>query len=92
LNDPLLPYDIWGAALTEVELDVLTGELNVLSSHLTQDTGASVNPAVDVGQIEGGLAMSLGLWMTEEIKHDPKTGRLLTRDTWVRKDVTLYVY
>jgi len=85
LNDNLKAYDIWGAALTEVEVDGLTGEINVVSCNLTEDTGASVNPALDVGQIEGGLVMSLGLWTSEEIRLDSKTGRLLTRDTWVSK-------
>ncbi len=65
-------------------MDVLTGELNVCRVDLTEDTGTSVNPAVDVGQVEGALSMSLGLWTTEEIKFDEKTGRLLTYDAWVR--------
>ena len=41
------------------------------------------SPEVDVGQLEGAFVMSLGLWLTEEIKYDPDTGRLLTFDTWV---------
>ena len=38
-----------------------------------------------IGQIEGGFVFSLGFWMTEQIKHDPITGQLLTNDTWVRQ-------
>ncbi len=67
-----------------MEVDVLTGELNIRRVDLTEDTGTTVNPAVDIGQVEGGLVMSLGLWTTEEIKFDPETGALLTYDAWVR--------
>lgn len=43
----------------------------------------SMSPEVDLGQIEGAFVMALGLWTSEQIKFDPETGRLLTRDTWV---------
>jgi xanthine dehydrogenase molybdopterin-binding subunit B len=46
------------------------------------DTGASLNPEVDIGQIEGAFSFGLGLWLQEEIVHDPETGKLLTNDTW----------
>ena len=39
---------------------------------------------VDVGQIEGAFVMGLGMWTSEEIKFDPTTGDLLTKNTWVR--------
>lgn len=79
-------YDIWGCAVTEIEVDVLTGEKNVRRVDLVEDTGSSVNPAIDVGQMEGAFVMSLGLWLSEQLKYDPETGRLLTIDTWVQKD------
>lgn len=78
-------YDIWGAVVTEVEIDVLTGEKNIVRSDLIEDVGASVNPAVDVGQVEGAFVMSLGLFLTEELKYNPETGMLLTQDTWEYK-------
>jgi xanthine dehydrogenase/oxidase len=68
----------------EVEVDVLTGEKTVRRVDLIEDTGTSISPAVDVGQIEGGFVMSLGLFTSEELKFDPTSGRLLTRDTWVQ--------
>ena len=38
---------------------------------------------MDIGQVEGAFAMGLGLWTSEEIKFDPTTGDLLTKNTWV---------
>ena len=45
----------------------------------------SLNPAVDIGQVEGGLLMGLGYWLSEEILFDSKTGRLTTDGTWEYK-------
>lgn len=84
-NDKLQGYDIWAAVVTEVELDVLTGEMNIRRADLIEDTGSSISPEVDVGQVEGGYIMGLGMWTTEKIKHDPITGKLLTNDTWEYK-------
>ena len=82
-KDGVEPYDIYGAGLIDIELDVLTGEKNIRRVELLQDTGASLSPLVDIGQIEGAFTMGLGLWLSEELKSDPDTGRLMTRDTWV---------
>ena len=57
-----------------------------ICSHRTdivEDTGASLSPAVDVGQIEGSFLFGLGLWTSEKVVHHPHTGKLLTDDTWV---------
>ena len=83
INDKLKGYSIWAANVTEVEIDVLTGERNILRSDLIEDTGVTINPEVDIGQIEGAFVFGLGFWTTEQIKHDPVTGQLLTADTWV---------
>ena len=44
-----------------------------------------MNPAVDIGQVEGGFIMGVGYSMSEDIKYDPTTGQLLTNNTWVRQ-------
>ena len=56
--------------------------LQILRSDILADTGASLNPEVDIGQIEGAFSFGLGLWLQEEIVHEPETGKLLTNDTW----------
>ncbi|XP_021345076.1 xanthine dehydrogenase/oxidase-like isoform X2 [Mizuhopecten yessoensis] len=61
-------YYTYGAACTEVEIDCLTGEHQVLSTDIVMDIGNSLNPALDVGQIEGGFVQGYG-WITlEELK------------------------
>jgi xanthine dehydrogenase large subunit len=70
-------YFSYGAAVAEVAIDTLTGETRVLRADLVQDCGHSLNPAVDLGQIEGAFAQGLG-WLTcEELWWD-KDGRLRT--------------
>ena len=46
----MIGYNIWGAVVTEVEMDVLTGERNILRCDLIEDTGATINPEVDIGK------------------------------------------
>ena len=53
-------YFVYCAAVSEVEIDVLTGEITVLSVDIVYDNGVSLNPKIDRGQIEGGLVMALG--------------------------------
>jgi len=55
----------YGAAVAEVILDTLTGEHRCLAAHLVQDCGRSLNPAIDLGQIEGAFVQGLG-WLTSE--------------------------
>ena len=70
-------YFAYGAALTEVVLDTLTGENRILRTDIVHDVGASLNPALDVGQIEGGFVQGAG-WLTmEELVWD-NAGRLRT--------------
>ena len=85
IKDGYTGYNIWGAAVTEVEVDILTGEMRTVRVDLVEDAGLSTSPLVDIGQVEGAFIMGLGLWTSEEIKHDPETGALLTMNTWEYK-------
>lgn len=66
-----------GAAVSEVIIDTLTGEYKLLRCDILHDVGQSINPAIDIGQIEGGYIQGLGWLTTEELKWD-ESGRLLT--------------
>ena len=70
-------YYAYGAAVTEVAIDVLTGEYRLLAVDILHDVGRSLNPAIDVGQIEGGYAQGYGWLCCEEMSWD-KQGRPLT--------------
>ncbi|CAK1549448.1 unnamed protein product [Leptosia nina] len=76
------PHRSAGAAVAEVMLDILTGELQVLRVDIVEDVGTSINPEIDIGQIEGAFIMGLGYWTSEHIIHDEKTGEILTDRTW----------
>jgi xanthine dehydrogenase large subunit len=58
-------YFSYGAACTEVVIDTLTGESRVLKVDILHDVGTSINPAIDIGQIEGGFVQGMG-WLTTE--------------------------
>ena len=70
-------YFVYGAAAAEVAIDTLTGELRVLRAELVQDCGRSLNPAIDLGQIEGAFVQGMGWLTTEELWWDAD-GRLRT--------------
>ncbi|MEI4473189.1 xanthine dehydrogenase molybdopterin binding subunit [Frigidibacter sp. MR17.24] len=70
-------YFAYGAAITEVAIDTLTGENRILRTDILHDCGASLNPALDVGQIEGGYVQGAGWLTTEELVWDGN-GRLRT--------------
>jgi xanthine dehydrogenase large subunit len=70
-------YFAYGAAVSEVVLDTLTGENRILRTDILHDAGASLNPALDTGQVEGGFVQGAG-WLTmEELVWDAR-GRLTT--------------
>ncbi|WP_448678573.1 xanthine dehydrogenase molybdopterin binding subunit [Pseudomonas nicosulfuronedens] len=70
-------YFAYGAAVSEVEVDTLTGEYRVRRVDILHDVGRSVNPAIDIGQIEGGFIQGMGWLTTEELRWDD-SGKLLT--------------
>ncbi len=70
-------YFACGAACSEVTVDTETGETRLDRVDILHDAGRSLNPAIDIGQIEGGFVQGLGWLTTEELVFDPR-GRLLT--------------
>lgn len=66
-----------GAAVSEVLVDTLTGEYRVSRVDILHDVGRSLNPALDIGQIEGGFIQGMGWLTTEELRWD-NAGKLLT--------------
>lgn len=81
-------YDIWAACCLEVEVDVLTGVYMIRRADVIEDAGCSMNPFVDVGQVEGAFIMGLGLYTSEKVKFDPSTGQKLSNGTWEYKPPT----
>ncbi|PHP66507.1 xanthine dehydrogenase molybdopterin binding subunit [Zhengella mangrovi] len=70
-------YFAYGASVSEVSVDTLTGEYRVERTDILHETGRSLNPAIDLGQIEGGFIQGMGWLTTEELWWDGK-GRLRT--------------
>ncbi len=70
-------YFAYGAACSEVTVDTMTGEMRVNRVDILHDVGKSLNPAIDIGQIEGGFVQGMGWLTTEELVWD-SAGRLQT--------------
>jgi xanthine dehydrogenase large subunit len=70
-------YFAYGAAVVEVAIDTLTGEHRMLAVDILHDVGTSLNPAIDIGQIEGGFVQGAG-WLTSEALVRDSHGRLAT--------------
>ena len=71
-------YFAYGAAVSEVVVDTLTGEWKLLRADVLHDAGKSLNPAVDIGQVEGAFIQGMG-WLTmEELVWHPQSGKLMT--------------
>jgi xanthine dehydrogenase large subunit len=70
-------YFAYGAAVVEVAVDTLTGEHRMLAADIVHDVGTSLNPAIDIGQVEGGFVQGAGWLTSEELVWDAR-GRLAT--------------
>src|ERR1700722_2796140 len=84
-------YFAFGAAVTEVSVDTLTGETQMLRVDILHDVGNSLNPAIDLGQIEGGFLQGAGWLTSEELvwnaagelrTHAPSTYKIPTARDW----------
>ena len=84
-------YYAYGAAVSEVAVDTLTGETQLLRVDILHDAGKSLNPAIDLGQIEGGFLQGVGwltseeLWWNEQGElrtHAPSTYKIPTARDW----------
>ncbi|XP_023568150.1 aldehyde oxidase 2-like isoform X1 [Octodon degus] len=72
------PYYVFGAACSEVEVDCLTGAHRKLRTDIVMDAGCSLNPALDIGQVEGAFLQGAGLYTCEELLYSPE-GALLSQ-------------
>jgi len=83
-------YGVFGTAITEVMLDVLTGEVRVERVDILMDLGNQLDAAVDIGQVQGAFVMVLGYLFTEQVLYDPVTAVPLCLGTWEYKVPTAY--
>ncbi|KAL4592125.1 hypothetical protein LXL04_005110 [Taraxacum kok-saghyz] len=83
-----MSYINYGAAISEVEVNILTGETKILQSDIIYDCGKSLNPAVDLGQIEGAFVQGIGFFMLEEYLTN-SDGLMISDSTWTYKIPTI---
>jgi xanthine dehydrogenase/oxidase len=75
----------YSVACSVTEVDILTGEVKIISSDIIYDMGWSMNPAIDIGQIEGAFVQGIGYLLTEKLVSEtdgPEKGRLNSTNTW----------
>jgi xanthine dehydrogenase/oxidase len=78
----------YSAALAVVEVDILTGEVKIRSADIVYDMGRSMNPAIDIGQVEGAFMQGVGYLLTEKLVFEESgadAGRLNSLNTWTYK-------
>ncbi|KAJ8686880.1 hypothetical protein QAD02_022674 [Eretmocerus hayati] len=78
----LKSYPVYGVTVAEVEVDMLSGQHQVRRVDIIEDTGLSLSPDIDVGQIEGAFVMGMGMWTMENLIYDSETGALENYRTW----------
>lgn len=79
-----ISYHNYGVCCSEVTVDMLTGETTIDSVNMMYDSGRSLNPAIDIGQMEGAFMMGVGAILREQEVLAP-TGKLLSEGTWLYK-------
>ena len=77
-------YEVYGACCSVVELDVLTGECQILSTDIVYDCGSSLNVYIDVGQVQGCFVQGAGFCLLENVARG-KDNRVLANGTWEYK-------
>ncbi|XP_027104302.1 indole-3-acetaldehyde oxidase-like isoform X1 [Coffea arabica] len=87
-DSSFMRYLNYGVAVSEVEINILTGEAKIVQADILYDSGQSMNPAVDLGQIEGAFVQGIGFFMHEEylINED---GLTISDGTWTYKIPTI---
>eukprot|EP00013_Stygamoeba_regulata_P027262 CAMPEP_0177664620 /NCGR_PEP_ID=MMETSP0447-20121125/20598_1 /TAXON_ID=0 /ORGANISM="Stygamoeba regulata, Strain BSH-02190019" /LENGTH=1404 /DNA_ID=CAMNT_0019170619 /DNA_START=82 /DNA_END=4296 /DNA_ORIENTATION=- len=80
-------YNSYSAAVCQVHVDVLTGEMEVERVDMLYDCGVSLSTMIDIGQIEGAFVFGLGMYMTEAIQYTP-AGEMVTDGTWEYKPLS----
>ncbi|KAL4298048.1 hypothetical protein GQ457_12G026930 [Hibiscus cannabinus] len=87
-NFSTMRYINYGVAVSEVEVNLITGETTILQTDIIYDCGQSLNPAVDLGQIEGAYVQGIGFFMLEEYLTN-SDGLVITDNTWTYKIPTV---
>lgn len=85
---PFFHYFTYCAAVIETEVDILTGESQIRRVDIMCDFGESLNPTIDIGQVEGAFVMGLGCFLSEDIIFDGQSGSILNDGTWEYKPPT----
>merc|ERR1712137_348887 len=80
-DEGLNSYATYGAACSEVEVDILTGEIEIKKVDVVMDLGRALNAGIDCGQLEGGFTIALGYFFTEQMLWD-KSGTQLNLGSW----------
>ncbi|KAJ8719483.1 hypothetical protein PYW08_011658 [Mythimna loreyi] len=77
-DENLKAYSAFAVAIIETQLDVITGQFQIVRADILEDVGVSANPKLDVGQVQGAYVQGIGYFTCEKLIYDKETGKLLT--------------